>query len=320
MLHMIKRGSNLAWILGILITLAACSPGSQSAPISTLTIAPPLNPYQAITSTPIIPTATAPLPTDQPLIPTPTPFSHSVQPGDTLYGIAIQYNISLDKLVSANPGVDTSLLSIGTELIIPFSEEDELSAPTPTPYPVPLSDPTCYSTNDAGIWCFIMVENNQDLVLENLSATFNLYDQNQELIQSVVAIPPLNTFYPDQSIPLTAFIKPAQIDQYKISGSLLTALPSEREEQLTEISTFSVNYSLENKVAQISGVVEVLADEVDSNEIWIAAVGFNAGQPVGVRKWIRSDTVEAGESYPFDIQLYSLGPKIDQIILLSELH
>lgn len=320
MLSMIKRGSNLAWILGILITLAACSGGSLNAPISTLTIAPPVNPYQAKTSTPNIPTATVPLPTDQPLIPTATPFSHTVQPGDTLYGIAIQYNISLDKLVSANPGVDTSLLSIGTKLVIPFSEEDELSAPTPTPYPVPLTDPVCYSTNDGGIWCYLMVKNTQDLILENFSASFNLYDQEQELVQSVVAIPPLNLLFPDQSIPLAAFIKPAQIDQYRITGTLLTALPSERDQPLTEITNFSVNYSQENKVALITGTVEVLAEEVDSNQIWIAAVGFSSGQPVGIRKWISSESVDPQTSYPFEIQLYSLGPRIDQVVLLSELH
>ncbi len=159
MLHMTIKGSNLAWILGFLTLLTACSSGSQNAPISTLTIAPPVNPYQAETSTPNLPTETVQLPTDQPLIPTATPFSHSVQPGDTLYGIAIQYNISLDKLVSANPDVDTSLLSIGTKLIIPLSEEDELSVATPTPYPVPLSEPVCYPTKDGGIWCFLIIEN-----------------------------------------------------------------------------------------------------------------------------------------------------------------
>ena len=320
MLHMTIKGSNLAWILGILVILTACSPGSQNAPISTLTIAPPVNPYQAKTSTPIIPTATVSLPTDQPLIPTATPFSHTIQTGDTLYGIAIQYNISLDKLVSANPGVDTSLLSIGTKLVIPFSEEDELSVPTPTPYPVPFTEPVCYSTKDVGIWCFLLVENTQNLVLENLSASFNLYDQNQELVQSVMAIPPLNTLFPDQKIPLVAFIKPAQVDQYRVTGTLLTALPSERIEPLTAITDYSVKYSQENTVAQISGIVEVLATEVDSNEIWIAAVGFSAGKPVGIRKWASAESVDPETSYPFDIQLYSLGPRIDQVLLLSELH
>ncbi len=320
MLHMRKKGFKLAWILGILVFLSACSSGSQNTPLSTLTIAPPLNPYQAQTSTLVIPTATVLLPTDLPLIPTATPFNHSVQPGDTLYGIAIQYNISLDKLVSANPGVDTSLLSIGTSLVIPFSEEDELSVPTPTPYPVPLTDPVCYSTKDGAIWCYVMVENTQDLVLENLSAVFNLYDQKQELIQSVIAIPPLNTLFPDEKIPLAAFINPAQVDQYRVTGTLITALPSERTQPLTEITDYSVKYSQENKVAQISGSVDVLASAVVGNQIWIAAVAFSAGEPVGIRKWISPESVAPETSYSFNIQLYSLGPRIDQILLLSELH
>ena len=320
MLHMTKKESNLAWILGILIILTACSAGSENAPISTLTIAPPLNPYQAKTSTPVDPTDTVALPTDQPIIPTATPFNHTVQPGDTLYGIAIQYNISLDKLVSANPNVETSLLSIGTKLIIPFSEEDELSVPTPTPYPVPLTEPVCYSSNDGGIWCYLMAENTQDLVLENLSASFNLYDEDQVLVQSVIAIPPLNLLFPDQKIPLVSFIKPAHADQYRVTSTLLTALPSERTEPLTEILDYSVKYSQENKIAQITGTVEVVASEVNGNEIWIAAVGFSGGEPVGIRKWISTETIDPETSYTFDIQLYSLGPRIDQVLLLSELH
>jgi LysM repeat protein len=317
---MTKKGVFLILIVGILGIVSACSPESQPAPITTLTIAPPLNPYQANTSTPSSPTATEVLPTEQPLIPSATPFSHAVQPGDTLYGIALQYNISLDKLVSANPGVDTSLLSIGTKLVIPFSEEDELSVPTPTPYPVPLTDPVCYSTKDGGMWCYLMVENTQNLVLENISGAFNLYDQEQELVQSVIAIPPLNLLLPDQAIPLAAFIKPAQADQYRVTGTLLTALPSEKTESLTKIEEYSITYSQQNMAAEITGFVEILTEELDSNEIWIAAIAFSAGEPVGIRKWASQEITDPETPTPFEIQLYSLGPRIDQIVLLSELH
>ena len=320
MLHMIKKGANLIWVLCILAILSSCSSGTQSTPVSTLTIAPPLNPYQSKTSIPASPTATIAQYTEQPLLPTPTPFKHNVQPGDTLYGIALQYNISVDKLVSANPDVDTSLLSIGMELVIPFSDEDEFSVPTPTPYQLPLSDPVCYPSKDGGIWCYSMVENSQSLALENISASFNLYDQDQVLIQSSVAIPPLNILFPDQSVPLAAFIKTAQEDQYQVTGTLLTALPSERTKPLTEITDYEIKYSQENKTAEISGNVEVLAAEVDDNQIWIAAVAFSAGEPVGIRKWISPEPVEPETSYSFKILLYSLGPRIDQIQLFSELH
>ncbi len=320
MLLMMKKGSFLVGIITILFLTPGCSTGTSSSPLSTLTIAPPQNPYQSKTSTPVIPSATVPIPTEQPLIPTATPFKHAVQPGDTLYGIAIQFNISLDKLVSANPGVNTSILSIGTELVIPFSEEDELSVPTPTPYPIPVSDPVCYSSKDGGVWCVAMVKNNQNVVLENISIAFNLYNQDQGLIQSIVAIPPLNTLYPDQSIPLAAHISPAEMDQYQISATLLTALPSERSEPLTVIADYSIQYSQGNKIAEIKGIVEALETETEEDQVWIAAVAFSEGNPVGIRKWISQKPILAGTVIPFEILLYSLGPRIDQVLLLSELH
>ncbi len=130
----------------------------------------------------------------------------------------------------------------------------------------------------------------------------------------------MNTLFPEQIIPLAAFIKPALEDQYRVTGTLLTALASELTEPLTSITDYSVEYSQENTVAQISGIVEVLATEVDSNEIWIAAIGFSSGDPVGIRKWTSLEAVDPETAYPFDIQLYSLGPQIDQVLLLSELH
>ncbi|MBN1317641.1 MAG: peptidoglycan DD-metalloendopeptidase family protein [Anaerolineales bacterium] len=52
--------------------------------------------------------------------PTPTPPSiYIVQQGDTLYGIAELYGISVDLLAAANGIQDAALISVGTSLIIP---------------------------------------------------------------------------------------------------------------------------------------------------------------------------------------------------------
>lgn len=45
-----------------------------------------------------------------------------VQPGDTLSEIARLFNVSLDELLAANPGVDANFLSQGQELVIPGLE------------------------------------------------------------------------------------------------------------------------------------------------------------------------------------------------------
>jgi len=45
-----------------------------------------------------------------------------VQDGDTLYGIALDFNISLDALIAANPSIDPNLLAAGQQIVIPGME------------------------------------------------------------------------------------------------------------------------------------------------------------------------------------------------------
>src|SRR5512140_775460 len=45
-----------------------------------------------------------------------------VQSGDTLYNIALRFNISVDDLIAANPSVNPNNLAIGQELVIPGLE------------------------------------------------------------------------------------------------------------------------------------------------------------------------------------------------------
>jgi LysM repeat protein len=302
------------------IILSGCEEGSTIIPPSTLTIAPPESPYLSATSTQIPPTATPFIPTEQPLLPTPTPLKYIVQPGDTLYGIALQNNISLDRLVSANPGVATSLLSVGTELVIPLSAEDDLTVPTPTPYQISISTPYCYSTQSGGSWCIVIAENNQAIPLENLSVAINIYTNNLNLVESHIAIPPLNYINPRQSLPLTTFIKNGLPDSYQANAVLLTSLPDEDYEPNTEIVKRVIEYSDDGKIATITGSINIREDDLKDTQLWIAAVAYNEGIPVGVRKWTSSDPLVPDKELEFEIKLYSLGPPIDGFKLFSELY
>ena len=70
--------------------------------------------------------------------PTPTPQqSHIVRAGDTAFGIALQYGLSLDQLLAFNNLSIDTLLQIGQELLI--------RPPTPTPEPTPMPTPTMTS-------------------------------------------------------------------------------------------------------------------------------------------------------------------------------
>ena len=314
---LMKRSAIL--LAGLILISSGCNIQSESGHLSTLTISPPLNPYQSTTETPDQPTPTNPLSTAQPLIPTPTPYKHTIQAGETLYGIAIRYNISLDKLASANPGLDTRLLIVGTEVIIPLSEEENLP-PTPTPYPIFVEEPTCYQTTDGELWCYVLIENNQDISLEYITLAFNIYDTDQELTKSQIAYTPLDILHPGQRLPAGALIIDPPIDMNQISITLLTAYASDRTEPYVFLSDYSLEYSQENTIAQIKGFYEIIDEDVMGDKVWIVAVGLSEGRPVALRKWISAEDLDKGNPYSFDITLYSLGPQIDQVQVFSELH
>ncbi|HSH04379.1 MAG TPA: LysM peptidoglycan-binding domain-containing protein [Anaerolineae bacterium] len=73
------------------------------------------------------------LPEGQPPPPTPTPpLSHIVQPGDTPWGIAAEYGLTIDELLWYNGLNEYSLLSVGDEVVIRLLPGQ---APPPTPTP-----------------------------------------------------------------------------------------------------------------------------------------------------------------------------------------
>ena len=43
---------------------------------------------------------------------------HTIQPGDTLYSLAIRYNTTVSKLLELNPGVEIYNLQIGSLLMV----------------------------------------------------------------------------------------------------------------------------------------------------------------------------------------------------------
>lgn len=146
----------LAWLaLTLLIALTACRPTrSRSGPIPTAT--PPELLFSASTPTEVLlPTPTwTPLPIIPEGAPTPTPFlsplptptmsaepiapaptapapstvTHVVQPGETLFRIALRYGTTVQAIVEANNLVNPDFIVPGQRLVIPIA-----GAPAGTP-------------------------------------------------------------------------------------------------------------------------------------------------------------------------------------------
>jgi hypothetical protein len=268
--------------------LAACTQSTASVPTGTPTKNGALVPYHSPT-----PSHTVGAPTGLPHIPvtpdpTATPFMHQVVKGETMLGIALKYGISLEDLKAANPEVDPGFLVIDSFLVIPLGGQIPSSLPTPTPLAVRWSEPLCYPTGDGGLWCFLSVENDQPVAVENLSAWIGLFGPQDENFAGKVAISPLNVLQPNQTIPLIAFFAPPVEAGWSVRGELLTALAvSESDPRYldAEVILNEVNIDPTGLQAKVSGEVWLPSKSAPSL-VWLAAVAYDkVGNIVGVRRW-----------------------------------
>ncbi|SHI12864.1 LysM peptidoglycan-binding domain-containing protein [Sporanaerobacter acetigenes] len=118
-----------------------------------------------------VPTAAPPVPS------CPGGFYYTIRPGDTFYRIALQYNISVDALIRANPGVDPNRLQIGQVICIP------MAAP-----PTPSCPGGFYYTIRSGDTLYLIAQR-YNIPLQQLIAANPGIDPNRLQIGQVICIP-----------------------------------------------------------------------------------------------------------------------------------
>src|SRR5215216_4241124 len=182
-----------------LFLLASCT----SSEVTSTLLSPTLIPFLTATRVPIAPAEMLQTPeglvaAETPL-PTPTPFTYTVQQGDTISSIALKQNVSIDDLLAANPEISPNAMSVGQIINIPSHPENPSDEPTPTPAPFTIQQIECYPTADHGMWCFVLAHNEFPDFMENISAQVTLVDANNTVLASQPALLPLNILPPESS-------------------------------------------------------------------------------------------------------------------------
>lgn len=274
-------------------------------------------------------------------IPTKTPFSHTIERGDTMLGIAIRYGIELEDLQAVNSGIDPNVLSVGSQLIIPLNDDAQINLATPTPVPVMLRSLDCYPTADQGAWCFVIVENNYPYALEDVSVWVGIFSEQGELVKEEITFSLLNIVGSNEIVPLTVFVAPPVPVSITAETRLLTAmaLPGNDSRYLkntVEISEVIIHP--DGLSAEVYGNVNFPPGTRSPKVVWLVAVAYSeGGNVVGVRKWevhfpqaddeifstealdeISTVTPLSISPLPFEVEIYSLGPSINRIEILSE--
>ena len=307
----------LCILLSTFYFLTSCASQTiDAAPLSStlipfLTSTPIPSPSTEILQTPDgLVTAEAPLPS-------PTPFTYTVQKGDTISSIALKFGVSMDDLHAANPEISPNAMSVGQVLNIPSDPENPSGEPTPTPVPSTIQQIECYPTADKGMWCFVLVHNDFSDFVENISAQITLVDANNATIVTQTALLPLNILPPNTSLPLATFFSPEIPLDARPLVQVLTAirlLPNDERYLPATINNTLTQVITDGRTAQVSGVVLLPADVKPARQVWVTGIAYDdAGNVVGVRRWEASAGLSPGGTLPFEFSVSSLAGKIARV-------
>ena len=250
-------------------------------------------------------------------LPTPTPFTYTVQRGDTISSIALKFGVSMEDLQAVNPDVSPNAMSVGQVMSIPSNLENPSGEPTPTAAAFTIQQIECYPTADRGMWCFVLVHNDFPDFMENLSAQVTLVDANNTVIASQTALLLLNILPPNTSLPLIVFFPPEVSSDVKPQVQVLTAirlLPTDERYLPATIHNTLVQVEAAGRSARVNGQVLLPADAKPARQVWVTGTVYDkTGRVVGVRRWESNAGLAPGGSLPFEFMISSLRGQIERV-------
>lgn len=303
--------SFLSLFFFFILTACVPQPADSAPPVDDLI------PFVTSTESPFQTSGPVGLVTAETPLPSPTPFTYTVQTGDTISGIALKFGLSIDDLQAANPEVSASAMSVGAVLKIPSNPDNPSGEPTPTAAPFIIEQTKCYPTANKGMWCFVLVHNDFSDFIENVSVQVTLVDSNNASLASQPALLPLNILPPNTSLPLSVFFPPDIPVDAEPQVQVLTAirlLPNDARYLPVTLNNTLVQVNADGHSAQVSGLVLSQIQATDASQVWVAATAYDvAGNVVGVRRWESITALPAGGILPFEFLLSSIGGRIARV-------
>ncbi|RPI91657.1 MAG: LysM peptidoglycan-binding domain-containing protein [Chloroflexi bacterium] len=291
--------------------LTACAPqGIDSAPSSS-------------TLVPFVTSTRGPSQTPEGLVaaetpfPSPTPFTYTVEQGDTISSIALKFGVSMDDLQAANPEIPANSMSIGQVIRIPSHPDNPSGEPTPTPAPFTIQQVECYPTANGGMWCFVLVRNDFADFLENVSAQVTLVGSDNTTLDSQTALLPLNVLPSNTSLPLAVFFPPEIPFDAKPQVQVLTAirlLPGDERYLPATVNNTLAQVNADGRSARLTGWVLLPDGAKDARQVWVTGTAYDeAGRVAGVRRWEWNAGLSAGGRLPFEFMISSAGGNIERV-------
>ncbi len=256
----------------------------------------PIFPTLAFTETPTI------LPTHAP---TPTPIIYTVQSGDTLIGIAVRHDVSLEAIESVNIGIDPGNLQPGQTIRVPAPTAADVVGsfiPASTPLPVSIGIFNCVPTPAASTICLSEFINSTNEPILNLAAQVTLLNAEGQPIANAIANSPLDLIPAGAAVPLAA-VFPAANGLAAIGSTLAAESGAGLADRFVTLTVEGAKGTASSSGYTLGGtLINPTSSEIHS----IAVVGtvYNAaGAVIGYRKIVLPDSLAANASVEFAMPL-----------------
>ncbi|OIO84406.1 MAG: hypothetical protein CO094_01755 [Anaerolineae bacterium CG_4_9_14_3_um_filter_57_17] len=305
-------------LIVLLFGLSACSARRTDAP--RLDSPSNLTPFlPGLTPSRNAPTLRAP--TLVSVLPSATPFAHVLMAGETISALAERYSVSVDEILTVNPGLQPQVLPVGQVILIPAPSVASQQA-LPTPVSLPVSPVRC-SPQPGGVWCFALVSNPSAETIALLTGQMRLLDSTGQTIQTQAALALLDNLPPGAALPLAAFFSPMPTGVYGAEMRIITALrlPVQAAPLAPVVRNLFTQVDFRGRSASVAGYVFLPENATAANQIWLAAVGYDRDGELAAFRRVELLTAPApGQALPFSLKLYSLGNALWRVEVFAEAH
>ncbi len=294
------------WLVGCTLTT------SSSATQQDVSTAGP-RPQMTITVRP--PMTVTPLPTRQPparIAVQPTavspPDTYTVEEDDTLLEIALAFDLTVEELIAANPGVDPLALQIGQELMIPRDGVAPAGVQQPPP-PLPLMAPSCYPTTTDSLVCLGLVENDQPQAAEQVAVVVELNDRDGNALASGETLLEQMFVPPGGRAPYRVLFRGIEEAQVAgvvavVSGGTLSGTVPDR---FVAVTVEQVETYVRGRLYTLQAELVNATDAATAPPRVVLTVLDESGTVHGYRVWDAPTSLQPGERLPFSLSVLPLG-------------
>ncbi len=254
---------------------------------------------------------------------TPTPIIYTIQPGDTLLKIAIQFDRTSEAIQEANGIVDPRFLQIGQSLIIPAPEQSFDAPPTLTPTPPLLTVTSIYfqRTKQGLLWSLGTVYNPGSQPLTEVVVEAALLDGEGVLLAREATFTQLDVVRPNESVPFALRFEnpPDEFAQYQVVA--VAGVPmSPQARYYFDLETFDVRGNEESKNSyRIRGQLRNHGSSDVETIRLVVIVYDDEDQVLAQRQAELAVTLfKAGSTTPFELDLIIPNGIVDHYKVLAQ--